>query len=220
EKYNIEKRAKVGFKALFYGPPGTGKTMTAAILGKELGKDVYRVDLSLIVSKYIGETEKNLAKIFDKAERSEWILFFDEADALFGKRTTTESSNDRYANQEVSYLLQRVEEYKGMVILASNFKANIDRAFIRRFNTIVYFPIPKKDERAKLWKLCLPEGIKLSDDVDINQIAGQYELTGAHVSNIVNHALIKMLAENKEELDKSAIHESVIQELTKEGKTI
>ncbi|MFL5764379.1 MAG: ATP-binding protein [Bacteroidia bacterium] len=214
------RKMKKGFKALFYGPPGTGKTLTAAMLGKELDKDVYRIDLSMISSKYIGETEKNLAKIFDRADRSDWILFFDEADALFGKRTVTESSNDRYANQEVSYLLQRVEEYAGVAILASNFKANIDQAFLRRFNSIVYFPFPKKDERLRLWKSFIPEKVKLAADLNLMTVAEKYELTGAHVVNIVSDALIKMLGENKNELDAGMIHFAVVKELAKEGKTV
>jgi len=128
DKWGMKKLIKPGFRSLFFGPPGTGKTLTASLLGKALQKEIYRIDLSMIVSKYIGETEKNLAKVFDLAERSNWILFFDEADALFGKRTLTQSSNDRYANQEVSYLLQRIEDFPGLIILASNFKGGLDHA--------------------------------------------------------------------------------------------
>lgn len=215
----MSKKMKLGYRALFYGPPGTGKTLTAKILGNELNKPVYRIDLSMVVSKYIGETEKNLAKIFDKAERFDWILFFDEADALFGKRTTTESSNDRYANQEVGYLLQRVEDYSGMAILASNFKNNIDKAFLRRFDSMVYFPIPKKEERIKLWELSIPSQVQLAENIDLKELARKYELTGAHITNVISHALIEMLAQEKEELDAATIHTSVIRELSKEGRT-
>jgi len=140
--WQLAKKIKPGFRSLFYGPPGTGKTLTASLLGKTTGLDVYRVDLSLVVSKYIGETEKNLANVFDQAQVRDWILFFDEADALFGKRTQTSSSNDRYANQEVSYLLQRVEDFPGVVILATNLKGNMDEAFGRRFQSMIYFPVP------------------------------------------------------------------------------
>src|ERR1044071_9620636 len=126
----MDKILKRGYKALFYGPSGTGKTLTATLLGKQFDRDVYRVDLSQVVSKYIGETEKNLEKIFTRAENRNWILFFDEADALFGKRSNVQSAHDKYANQEVSYLLQRVEDYNGLLILASNFKNNIDEAFL------------------------------------------------------------------------------------------
>ncbi|HAW20478.1 MAG TPA: AAA family ATPase, partial [Flavobacteriales bacterium] len=144
---NLSKYLKSGYRVLFYGPPGTGKSMTAALLGKSHGLDVYRVDLSSVVSKFIGETEKNLAKLFDIAENKNWILFFDEADALFSKRVSSQSSNDMFANQQVAYLLQRIEDYNGVVILASNFKDNIDDAFLRRFQSIILFPKPTANIR-------------------------------------------------------------------------
>ena len=133
------KRISSGYKALFFGPPGTGKTMAAAVIGNEIKQPVYRIDLSKIVSKYIGETEKNIEKIFQRAEDKNWILFFDEADALFGKRTTVKDAHDKYANQEVSYLLQKIEDYNGLVILSTNMKKNIDSAFMRRFNSVISF---------------------------------------------------------------------------------
>jgi SpoVK/Ycf46/Vps4 family AAA+-type ATPase len=136
---SLKKKPKAGYRTLFYGPAGTGKTSTAALIGKELNKPVYKVDLSMAVSKYIGETEKNLELIFAHAKDKDWILFFDEADALFGKRTEPKDSHDKYANQEVSYLLQRMEDYNGLVILATNMKSNIDKAFTRRFNSILRF---------------------------------------------------------------------------------
>ena len=136
---SLKKKLKPGFRALFHGPAGTGKTSTAALIGKELNKTVYKIDLSEVVSKYIGETEKNLELVFASAKGKDWILFFDEADALFGKRTEPKDSHDRYSNHEVSYLLQRMEDYNGLAILASNMKGNIDEAFTRRFNLIVRF---------------------------------------------------------------------------------
>ncbi len=135
----IRKKIKPGYRALFYGASGTGKTSTAALIGKELNKEVYKIDLSQVVSKYIGETEKNLELVFASAKDKDWILFFDEADALFGKRTDVKDAHDRYANREVSYLLQRMEEYRGLAILATNMKNNIDPAFTRRFNAIIRF---------------------------------------------------------------------------------
>ena len=139
KEWGLESRIKPGYRALFYGPSGSGKTFTATLLGKEVGKDVFCVDLSMVVSKFIGETEKNLSHVFEVAENKDWILFFDEADALFGKRTNVKDSHDRYANQEVAYLLQRVENYRGLVILSTNFKSNIDEAFARRFQVMVPF---------------------------------------------------------------------------------
>lgn len=128
-------------KILFIGGPRTGKKTLAALIGKQSGKEVYRIDLSMIISKYIGETEKNLSKVFADAENKNWILFFDEADALFGKRTGVRDAHDKYANQEVAYLLQRIEDHNGLVILATNMKSNIDEAFTRRFQTVIRFPV-------------------------------------------------------------------------------
>ena len=143
--HTIKKGKGVIF--LFYGPPGTGKTLTAGLLGNELEIDVYKVDISMVVSKYIGETEKNLELLFARAADKGWILFFDEADALFGKRTGVRDAHDKYANQEVSFLLQRIEDFNGLIILATNMKNNIDDAFIRRFNSIIRFPLPNAEER-------------------------------------------------------------------------
>lgn len=135
--------SKPGYSALFHGPPGTGKTLAATLIGASVEADVYRVELSTIISKYIGETEKNLANLFDLAESNDWILFFDEADSLFGKRTQVQNSHDRHANLEASYLLQRIEEFPGVVIFATNRKSNIDEAFLRRFRTVICFAMPK-----------------------------------------------------------------------------
>jgi hypothetical protein len=139
-EWDMGRRLKPGYRALFHGPPGTGKTLTATLLGKQTARDVFRIDLSRMVSKYIGETEKNLSRLFDKAENKDWILFFDEADALFGKRTDIRDAHDKYANQEAAYLLQRIETYGGLVILATNQRGNIDDAFLRRFQAAIHFP--------------------------------------------------------------------------------
>ena len=146
-----------GLKVLFAGESGTGKTMAAQVLAAELGLDLFRVDLATVVSKYIGETEKNLERIFTAADGSNAILFFDEADALFGKRSEVSDSHDRYANIEVAYLLQRMEAYPGAVILATNFKRNIDDAFVRRLDFVVDFPFPEAEDRKKIWRLVLPK---------------------------------------------------------------
>src|SRR5271163_1808285 len=140
-----------GFALLFAGASGTGKTMAAEIHAHELGLDLYKIDLSTVVSKYIGETEKNLARIFAEAETSNAILFFDEADALFGKRSEVRDSHDRYANIEINYLLQKMEEHEGVVILATNFRKNMDHAFVRRIHFTVEFPLPGEIDRRRIW---------------------------------------------------------------------
>jgi hypothetical protein len=204
-------KLKPGFKALFYGPSGTGKTLTAALLGKKYGLDVYRVDLSMIVSKYIGETEKNLEKIFAKAEGKNWILFFDEADALFGKRTDVADAHDKYANQEVSYLLQRLEDYQGLVILASNMQHNIDDAFKRRMQTFVYFPRPSFAEKKMLWQNALAmSGIDTLCNDYIDTFATQYDLTGAGIVNAVHYATLHTMDMNIR--DEQSKHDKEIHE--------
>ncbi len=219
-QWEMSRKLKPGYRVLFYGPPGTGKTLTASLLGKYTGKDVYKIDLSMVVSKFIGETEKNLASLFDKAKNKEWILFFDEADALFGKRTNVRDAHDKYANQEVSYLLQRTEDYPGLVILATNFKSNIDEAFTRRFQSHIYFPPPKYEERVLLWKKSFPLCIRLEEKIDIPAIARQYELTGAHIMNIVQHACLRSLSRQSEIILWEDLLEGIRKEYVKEGKII
>ena len=194
EDWGLKRILKAGYRALFYGPPGTGKTLAATLLGKKNNMDVYRVDLSMIVSKYIGETEKNLAKVFDLAENRNWILFFDEADALFGKRTSTNTSNDRHANQEVAYLLQRIEDFPGTVILATNLKSNIDEAFSRRFQSIIYFPMPSEELRAELWRNMLPKEWLGDDAEDLIATAAQSELSGGSIANVVRKCALDIVS--------------------------
>lgn len=218
EDENLGRKIKPGYRVLFYGPSGTGKTMTASLLGKSVGKDVYRIDLSQIVSKYIGETEKNLEMVFKKAESKNWILFFDEADALFGKRTQVQNSHDRYANQEVSYLLQRIEDYPGLLILASNFKGNLDDAFLRRFHSIIHFPAPQQVERLQLWRKAMPASIPSDGDLDLNQIAAKYELTGAAILNAVQFAALNCLTGQRKTLKQEDLIEAIRREFMKEDK--
>ena len=217
---NLSRKIVSGYRVLFHGPPGTGKTLTAGLMGKEFEKDVYRVDLSQIVSKYIGETEKNLSKIFDRAEHKDWILFFDEADALFGKRTNVQSSHDKYANQEVSFLLQRVEDFSGLLILASNYKSNMDEAFLRRFHSIVHFPMPNSQERLKLWKQSLPSSIKLNGRIDLPQIAETHEISGASILNIVQYASLKALSRDDKTIYQEDLLNGIKRELRKEEKSM
>lgn len=218
DEWELGRRVKQGYRVLFHGPPGTGKTLTASLLGKFSQRTVYRVDLSMVVSKYIGETEKNLAKLFDKAEHKEWILFFDEADALFGKRTGVRDAHDRYANQEISYLLQRVEDYHGLVILASNLKDNIDEAFLRRFQSIIHFPLPRPGERHRLWKQSFPAMVQLEQSIDLKHLAHQFELSGADIVNVVHFCCLRSMAQNQVILSKELLLEGVYRELQKLGK--
>lgn len=216
---NLSRKINSGYRVLFHGPPGTGKTLTAGLMGKEFNKDVYRVDLSQIVSKYIGETEKNLSKIFDRAEHKDWILFFDEADALFGKRTNVQSSHDKYANQEVSFLLQRVEDFSGLLILASNYKSNMDEAFLRRFHSIVHFPMPNSQERLKLWKQSLPASIQ-HENLGLNQLAETHEISGASILNIIQYASLKALSREDKTLQHHDLLHGIRRELRKEEKSL
>ncbi len=172
-----------GLKVLFAGESGTGKTMAAQVLAAELGLELFRVDLATIVSKYIGETEKNLDRIFGAADGSNAILFFDEADALFGKRSEVSDSHDRYANIEVAYLLQKMEGYAGAVILATNFRRNIDDAFVRRLDFVIDFPFPEVEDRKRIWRLLLPEEAPLGDDLDLDFLATQFKLSGGGIRN-------------------------------------
>ncbi|WP_298547920.1 ATP-binding protein [uncultured Aquimarina sp.] len=218
--WNMKSRIKPGYRILFSGPPGTGKTLTATLLGKFTGKDVYRIDLSMIVSKYIGETEKNLSKLFDKAKNKSWILFFDEADAIFGKRTNVRDAHDKYANQEVSYLLQRIEAHPGLVILASNFKNNIDTAFTRRFQSIIEFENPSYKERLSLWKKNLPDKISLDRSVSLEEVSKKYVLTGANIINVVQYICLKTIASKHESILLETLLEGIKKEYLKEGKMV
>jgi hypothetical protein len=174
-----------GVTALFAGPSGTGKTTAADIIARELGLDLYTIDLSRVVSKYIGETEKNLERIFTAAEDTDAILLFDEADALFGKRSEVRDSHDRYANTEVAYLLQKMEQYEGVAILATNLRQNMDEAFVRRLQFVVEFPFPEEEQRARIWRLLFPEEAERSDDIDFALLARQFRITGGSIKNIV-----------------------------------
>jgi len=218
--WGMNQKLRPGFTSLFYGSPGTGKTLSACLLGKHCGCDVYRVDLSLIVSKYIGETEKNLGRVFDLAEHKKWILFFDEADALFGKRTKVDDSHDRYANQEISFLLQRIEDFNGVVILASNFKTNIDDAFIRRFHSVVHFPMPKPPERFRIWKEAFSSKTTLDWEVDLSRIAEKYELSGGTIMNVVRYSSLMALSRSSTTIVLADIEEGIRREFLKEGRAL
>ena len=173
-----------GLNALFAGPSGTGKTMAAEVIAGGLGLDLYKIDLSTVVSKYVGETEKNLERIFGAARNSNAILFFDEADALFGKRSEVRDAHDRYANVEISYLLQKMEEYDGLVILTTNLSKNIDDAFMRRMHFTVEYPYPEEEARRRIWQIAFPDGAPLAQEVDLDWLADRYRLTGGNIRNV------------------------------------
>ena len=190
EKWGFERRLSLGkgLNVLFSGPPGSGKTMAAEVIANELALEIYKIDVSQVVSKYIGETEKNLEKIFTEAETSNAILFFDEADALFGKRSEVKDAHDRYANVEISYLLQRMEDYKGIVILATNLNQNIDDAFLRRLHFNVAFPFPEKEQRKLIWNGIFPSGAPVDGELDYDFLAEKFILAGGNIKNIALNA--------------------------------
>jgi len=206
-----------GLNVLFTGPSGTGKTMAAEILAHELSLDLLQIDLSSVVSKYIGETEKNLSAIFREAEQSQALLFFDEADSLFGKRTEMKDAHDRYANIEVNYLLQRVELYEGIVVLATNLQRNIDDAFLRRIKEVVDFPFPDDKLRARIWRAHFPSEAPMADDIDFDFLASQFKLTGGNIKNIVLNAAF-LAAEEGRSIKMSDLILGTKSELRKEGK--
>jgi len=177
-----------GLSALFAGPTGTGKTMAAEVIANDLELDLFKIDLSGVVSKYIGETEKNLERIFAAAEDSNAILFFDEADALFGKRSETKDAHDRYANIEIAYLLQKIEEYDGVVILTSNLRQNLDEAFLRRLHFAIEFPLPDDEARLCIWKQLLPAGAPLADDVNLADLVDRFKFSGGSIRNVLLNA--------------------------------
>jgi SpoVK/Ycf46/Vps4 family AAA+-type ATPase len=185
-----------------------------------MNMDVYRIELSSVVSKYIGETEKNLETIFQQAENRQWILFFDEADALFGKRSDTQSSNDRHANQEVAYLLQRIEEFPGVVILATNLKSNIDDAFLRRFQSMIFFPVPDPLQRQILWEKALNKSEYVASEVDVKELSKSYELAGGSIINVIRYAAIASLRNGSQLITQKDLLAGVAKEQRKQGRII
>jgi ATPase family associated with various cellular activities (AAA) len=206
-----------GLKVLFAGDSGTGKTMAAQVLAAQLGLEIFRVDLATVVSKYIGETEKNLDRIFGAAEGSNAILFFDEADALFGKRSEVSDSHDRYANIEVAYLLQKMEGYAGAVILATNFRRNIDDAFVRRLDFVIDFPFPEADDRRRIWELLLPVEAPRAADIDLDFLAHRFKLSGGAIRNCSLSAAFQA-ADDGGVIEMRHLVRAVAQEYGKQGR--
>lgn len=212
-----------GVSMLFTGSPGTGKTMAAQVVASILGLELYRIDLATVVSKYIGETERNLKMIFDEAEKSQGIIFFDEADVLFSKRTEIKDSNDKYSNMEAAFLLQRMEAYEGMVILATNYLQNIDDAFKRRLSYVIEFPIPGPEERTVMWKKAIPEKMPIAPDIDFEYFGKQFVLTGSNIRNVVRSAAYFAASETKESekrIEMTHLLQATIFEFEKSGKKL
>lgn len=206
-----------GIAALFCGVSGTGKTMAAGVLARSLGLELYRIDLSRIVSKYIGETEQNLRRVFEEAERSNAVLFFDEADALFGKRSEVKDAHDRYANIEVAYLLQRMEQFTGLAVLATNLSRNIDSAFVRRIGHIIEFPFPDSSYRERIWRQMFPEQTPIASDVDFSFLSRQFELSGGNIRNAVVAAAF-LAAQQDQPVAMQHLVQAVGREMQKMGK--
>jgi SpoVK/Ycf46/Vps4 family AAA+-type ATPase len=205
-----------GVLAMFAGPSGTGKTLAAEVVAAELGVDLYRVDLSRVVDKYVGETEKKLANVFEAAEASPIVLFFDEADSLLGKRTEVSSAHDRHANIEVAYLLQRLERHDGVVVLATNFASNIDSAFLRRIHVSVHFPLPEAVERRRIWERCIPAAVR-STEIDWDALAEKLEFSGGQIRNVAVRAAF-LAAENDAALTMEYLIIATHREMQKAGR--
>ena len=206
-----------GLKVLFAGESGTGKTMAAGVIAGDLGLDLFRVDLATVVSKYVGETEQNLDRIFAAAEGSNAVLLFDEADALFGKRSEVKDAHDRYANIEVAYLLQRMEAYAGAVILATNLRANMDDAFLRRLDVLVELPFPEAADRRRLWQGLVPPEAPVADDVELDVLADRFRLTGGSIRNCSVTAAF-LAADEGGAITMQHLLRAIAQELRKQGR--
>jgi SpoVK/Ycf46/Vps4 family AAA+-type ATPase len=208
-----------GIKALFSGAPGTGKTMCAEVIAGSLGLDLFKVDLSAVISRWVGETEKNLKEIFDAAEGGSTVVLFDEADALFGSRGDVKQAQDRFANQEVSFLLQRLEVFEGCAILTTNLQENIDEAFLRRFGAVIEFPVPSPSERRKLWERAIPDRAPRGADLDLDYMANQFVIAGGSIINSAINACVVAASESRP-VEMRHVIVAVAQELYKMGKQV
>jgi AAA+ superfamily predicted ATPase len=218
-EWGFAPQPSTGVVALFAGPSGTGKTLAAEVIATDLGVDLYKVDLAHMVSKYIGETEKNLSAVFDAAEASSVVLFFDEADALLGKRSEVSDAHDRYANIEVAYLLQRLERFEGVAVMATNLLKNIDPAFLRRLHLVVEFAMPEAAERRRIWRHALPPGAPLADDLELDRLADTFELSGGTIRNAVMSAAF-LAAEAGTPIGRAHVVTALRSELRKMGRLV
>lgn len=220
EKWNFGAKLPYGRGAsmIFTGPPGTGKTMAAQVMAHELGLELYKVNLASVVSKYIGETEKNLQEIFENAKKSRVVLFFDEADVLFGKRTEVKDANDKYSNMEAAFLLQKIEEYNGIAILATNFVQNFDEAFKRRMKFLIEFPFPGAQQRSEIWQKAFPADAPLGK-LDLDYLVENFELSGSNIKNIALHSAFLAAAAGEDTIEMKHIVAALKNEFAKSGKS-
>lgn len=212
---DLGKHVKPGFRCLFHGPSGTGKTLATALIGKHIGRDVYRIDLSAVISKYIGETSKNLNSLFNQAEDKNWILFFDEGDALFGKRMDTGASQDKnthFANQDIAFLLQKIESYPELVIVATNLANNMDKAFARRFQCQVSFSLPKPEDRIRLWRDNLPKGLQLPPGIAVEQLAQNHTFSAASILKVIHRVSLKTLQKDRQVISQTDLNRCLADE--------
>jgi SpoVK/Ycf46/Vps4 family AAA+-type ATPase len=219
EAWRLDRFGSAGITALFAGPPGTGKTLAAEVIAGEIGLDLMVVDLSLLVSKWVGETEKNLDAVFTEAGASHCVLFFDEADTLFGRRGEVSRGADRYANLEVGYLLQRLDRYDGLVVLATNLRDQLDEAFTRRFQHLVHFPRPGPVERRRLWELVLGEPVVLDGPVDLDVLT-ELDLTGAGIAAVVRSAALAAHHDSRPALRMADLVRAVSRQFQREARLV
>ena len=217
-EWRLARRLKPGFRSFFHGPPGTGKTLTACLLGKQVGLPVYRVDLAKIMSNYIGEAGTSVHDLFESAQREHWILFFDEADALFGKRTERQSANDRAADLQAAYLLRKIEDYPWVAITATNLQSHVDDAFARRFQSVIQFRMPDAEQRLRLWRDSF-RGLTLAADVDLERLAQDYELCGGNIVNVLRYACLQAVQREPPLIGEGDLLEGVRRELRKDGRS-
>ena len=219
QKWGFQDKISYGksVSMVFTGPPGTGKTMAVQVVSNELGLDVYKIELATVVSKYVGETEKNLSEIFNQAKKSQVVLFFDEADVLFSKRTEVKDSNDKYSNMEAAFLLQKMEEYDGVTILATNYIQNFDEAFKRRIKFVIDFPFPNEEQRREIWQKVFPPKLPLGE-LDYNYLTAKFELSGSNIKNIALHSAFLAAADGNESVEMKHIMAALRNEFAKSGK--
>jgi SpoVK/Ycf46/Vps4 family AAA+-type ATPase len=219
-EWGLRNKIKPGFRALFCGPPGTGKTLTACLLGKSAGRDVYKLDLSMLLSKNIAETEEILNCVFNEAKNRNLMLFLDEADSFFKEDTKAKSLNDHHFDQKTVNLLQRIEDFSGVMMMASNLKSNLDEAFRRRFQSIIYFPMPNSCQRKILWQNSFTGNMVLSDDIQLEDIAEKYELSGGSIITVLRYCSLMALKNGRKVILRNEILEGISLEFRKDKKVV